>query len=407
MSSVGPGDDSETIGIFRRDQIWTLPSDVLPAADLSSFSKIVLDGWKIQEAYPSKGQGGGGSRFDFSFGDSQTHAQVLLTAFEEGGLTRIHSQACAIESPPNDDPHLPIKKSELPVDSESLDQLRSLFTSELERLITLYTVPSSNPRERNRYKFDSPGDGFIGATVREQFWSWTVPGEVLEANELRTFANRICASWDPAFEASSGADHLFSFAFGDGTRSAIVSIIAIPGKASARGGFSETRVHYSQLLFNGNQKSKQSIRTAAKASLPLDLEALVQVPGSSARELEANAKLDSDGRMLKSLRERARTSVGTWKIRYTLRFTLPPSEEDIESFATSRGMTWEMTTTPESSHREKWFYLRFFKIMEFSESTIVETTSAVRQFAKEHVGKYVGWGYSSDKITRIPSEDEP
>lgn len=399
------GSDEEAIGIYRRERTWTLPSEVLPAGDLFAFSEVVLEGWQAPEAYPSQGQGGGGGGFDFSFGDSKSHAQVLLTAIYRDGMTRIHSQSCAIESSPNDELQAPISETQFTMSPESLDQLRSLFTSELERLCTLYTVPSKHPRERHLYRFDRPGDGFISAKLRERAWRWTVPSEVLEADELRAFANRMSATWMPAYEASPGEDHTYSLARGDGTRSAFVSIIAIPGNSSARDAFPDTRVYYRELFFNASQQGQQVETGPIAESSPLDLEALLQVPGSTQREAAAYAKLDSDGRRLKSLRERAQKSVGTWKIRYRLVFSLPPREAEIEAFATSHGMTWEMKSTPESNHRKKWTSLRFFKIMEFSEKTIVETTSEVRQFAKDHVGKYSGWSYGSDQITELPSED--
>ena len=390
--------------VNRRDWVWTLPSRALPAGDLSAFSDVIRDGWGIPGAYPRHGHGGGGSRYELSFGDAQSHAGVLMTAFEQNGTTTIHSQMLAVLADGGVDgvAHGKPDPQTLPVYLETLDRFRTLFTAELTRLCTTHLSSVPDPRQRSRYDFGSPGSGTTGASVRESKWRWVVPAAVLEPDGLRVFADEISRRWDPAARPLEGKDYSFSLTFGDGMCQAFVNIIAVPG--TKPGGSPDTVIYYHQLLFDGRQKASGLAKDSPEVTRSLDLELLGRIPGISAREHLANAKLDGQDRRLQRLREADAKYRGTWKIEYILRLTTPLSEAILESFAAAHGMTWKATSIHDPRKGVMRHDLRLFKVMAFSEAELNATTSAVHQLSGDHRARFIGWNYQSDQIQlRNPS----
>ena len=398
--------DPDSERVFRREWRWALPSKILPPGDLKAFSDVLLEGWPVPGAYPTRGHGGGGQRFGLSFGDSRSYAGVLMTAFEQKGTTQIHMQTMAVAAP-IDDTSASGAVGEAPgADVESLDRFRQLFTAELGNRCEAVAAPPRNSREKSSGSFDRPGSSYTGSGIREHEWRWVVPEGALKPESLRRFAEEIRTRWDAGIPSADGKDNAFSLSFGNGRRQAFVNVIAIPRRATKTGESPQTVIYYHQVLFDGASQAADPPPDAASGPFPINHEALLKVPGSSARERLASAGLDGDGRMLKALRERDRLYAGTWKIEYNLRLSAPLPEELVERFASSHGMTWEAKSTRDPRRDEMRHYLRFFRVTEFSEDDMARTTSSVHQFAEEHEAVYIGWNFKSDKI-RQRRKSEP
>jgi hypothetical protein len=281
--------------VSRRDWIWTLPSSLLPVSDLSGFATAVMSGWSVPATYPQVGRGGGGARYDLSFGDSQSFGGILITAFEKDGRTTIHSQTMEMAVPPPSASNDSSSGVSPPGSIEELDRFRKLFTAKLEKACEPYSAPSRNRRERGRYSFDRPGDGFSGKSIKEQQWRWVVPSAALASDGLRAFADEVRADWHPEFAQPLGNTYCYSISFGDGVRHAFVNIMAVPVVRDQSGRSRETVIYYCQLLYDGSHPVRAQLRDSMEKSDDLDTETLAEIPGSSERERLDDAKLDGDG----------------------------------------------------------------------------------------------------------------
>lgn len=386
-----------TLPVSLRQWIWKFPSDVLPASDLTAFGNLVRDGWEIPRMYPDSGGGAGGSSYSMSYGDAHMHTSIFMTAFEANGTTTIHSQSIVIDADFADE-----SWSARPAATQaSLDRFRRQFLDALQDRCNPHVTTVDVPRPHTRYQLtDRYGSGNTNPIRNALEWNWTVPEAALAPGALRAFASAIAADWDAHVKIPPGEAYAVTIPFGNGAHQACIDIIATPKKAKADG-TPETLVRFQSLLFLGKPRSP----LAPPPVKPLDLAALESLPGSTERELIENSNLDADGRMLKSLRGRAEKSRMSWQLEYNLRFSEAPPEEELDAFATKQGMTWTLKSLPSPRDGAVTHYLRFFKVLEFSESEIKATTAAVRQFSDQHAGSYTGWNYKSHRPTPSPALD--
>ena len=375
--------------VAQQQWIWEFPSAVLPVGDLPAFHRVVSDGWEIPRLYPSSGSGGGGGAITLGYGDAHSYTTIHLTAFEQGGTTTLHSQAFVIGASAMDAGW----SAHPPATFAASTDFRLRFVHALQERCNPYIDADAAGRTRGGPRYvlsDRMLPGHSSPNLKEGNSRWIVPAAALAPDGLREFTTAIAADWDTPAVIAAGLPYSVTITFGNGAHQTCIHVIAIPGNP-APDGTPETRIHYRKTHFLGRPWPP----VPTKPAPPVDFEKLEKIPGSAARERAENAMLDGDGRMLKNLRQRNEARPMRWRLEYNLHFSEAPGDDVLEAFANDHGMTWEMTTRTGLRDGLESHYVRFFKVMDFSEAEIVSTTAAVRQFAGQLAGRYVGWNFKN------------